>query len=74
MTTLNNFNTLLNKLGSFSFFGLSDTATSSLPDGYVKFNSTIIKSVYFTTISAASIKGLATIAANGNKNILMENF
>ena len=67
------YNTLLNKptSGSFSFAGLSDTAKPSLPDGYVKWNSAGTQLVYSTTIPAASITGLATVATTGNYNDLI---
>lgn len=67
------YNTLLNKptSSSFSFAGLSDTAKPSLPDGYVKWNSTGTQLVYSTTIPAASITGLATVATTGNYNDLI---
>ena len=66
------YNTLLNKptSSSFSFAGLSDTAKPSLPDGYVKWNSAGTQLVYSTTIPAASITGLATVATTGNYNDL----
>ncbi len=66
------YNTLLNKptSSSFSFAGLSDTAKPSLADGYVKWNSTGTQLVYSTTIPAASITGLATVAITGNYNDL----
>jgi hypothetical protein len=67
------YNTLLNKptSSSFSFAGLSDTAKPSLADGYVKWNSTGTQLVYSTTIPAASITGLATVATTGNYNDLI---
>lgn len=67
------YNTLLNKptSSSFSFAGLSDTAKPSLPDGYVKWNSTGDQLIYSTTIPAASITGLATVATTGNYNDLI---
>ena len=67
------YNTLLNKptSSSFSFAGLSDTAKPSLPDGYVKWNSAGTQLVYSTTIPAASITGLATVATTGNYNDLI---
>jgi hypothetical protein len=67
------YNTLLNKPtnSSFSFAGLSDTATPSLSDGYVKWNSTGTQLVYSTTIPAASITGLATVASTGDYNDLL---
>lgn len=70
------YNTLLNKPviptnNSFSFTGLSDTSTPSLPDGYVKWNSTGTQLVYSTTIPAASITGLATVATTGDYNSLL---
>lgn len=67
------YNTLLNKptSSSFSFAGLSDTAKPSLPDGYVKWNSTGTQLVYSTTIPAASITGLATVATTGDYNSLI---
>lgn len=67
------YNTLLNKptSGSFSFAGLSDTAKPSLPDGYVKWNATGTQLVYSTTIPAASISGLATVATTGDYNDLI---
>jgi hypothetical protein len=69
------YNTLLNKPviptnNSFSFVGLSDTTTPSLPDGYVKWNSAGTQLVYSTTIPAASISGLATVALTGDYNDL----
>ena len=57
--------------GSFSFAQLSDTAKPSLPDGYVKWNSTGTQLVYSTTIPAASITGLATVAYTGDYNDLL---
>lgn len=71
--TFIDYNTLLNKptSGSFSFAGLSDTAKPSLPDGYVKWNSTGTQLVYSTTIPAASITGLATVATTGDYNDLI---
>ena len=70
--TFLDYNTLLNKPtnSSFSFAGLSDTAKPSLPDGYVKWNSAGTQLVYSTTIPAASITGLATVATTGNYNDL----
>lgn len=67
------YNTLLNKptSSSFSFAGLSDTAKPSLPDGYVKWNSAGTQLVYSTSIPAASITGLATVATTGNYNDLL---
>lgn len=67
------YNTLLNKptSGSFSFAGLSDTAKPSLPDGYVKWNATGTQLIYSTTIPAASISGLATVATTGDYNDLI---
>lgn len=70
------YNTLLNKPviptnNSFSFIGLSDTANTPLPDGYVKWNSTGTQLVYSTTIPAASITGLATVATTGDYNDLI---
>lgn len=67
------YNTLLNKptSGSFSFAGLSDTAKPSLPDGYVKWDSTGTQLIYSTTIPAASITGLALVATTGNYNDLL---
>ncbi len=67
------YNTLLNKPtnSSFSFAGLSDTAKPSLPDGYVKWDSTGTQLVYSTTIPAASITGLALVATTGNYNDLL---
>ena len=67
------FNTLLNKPinSSYSFIGLSDTAKPSLPGGYVVWNSTGTQLVYTTTIPAASISGLATVATTGNYNDLI---
>jgi len=67
------YNTLLNKptSSSFSFAGLSDTAKPSLPDGYVKWNSTGDQLIYSTTIPAASITGLATVATTGDYNDLL---
>lgn len=69
------YNNLLNRPtiptnGSFSFSQLNDTAKPSLPDGYVKWNSTGTQLVYSTTIPAASISGLATVATTGNYNDL----
>ena len=71
--TFIDYNTLLNKPtnSSFSFAGLSDTAKPSLPDGYVKWNSAGTQLVYSTTIPAASITGLATVATTGNYNDLL---
>jgi hypothetical protein len=71
--TYTDYNTLLNKptSSSFSFAGLSDTAKPSLPDGYVKWNSAGTQLVYSTTIPAASITGLATVATTGNYNDLI---
>ena len=71
--TFTDYNTLLNKptSSSFSFAGLSDTAKPSLPDGYVKWNSTGTQLVYSTTIPAASITGLATVATTGDYNDLL---
>jgi len=70
--TFLDYTTLLNKptSGSFNFIGLSDTAKPSLPDGYVKWNSGGTGLVYSTTIPAASITGLATVATTGNYNDL----
>jgi len=67
------YNTLLNKptSSSFSFAGLSDTAKPSLPDGYVRWNSTGTQLIYSTTIPAASITGLATVATTGDYNDLI---
>jgi hypothetical protein len=56
---------------SFSFVGLSDTAEPSLPDGYVKWNSTGTQLVYSTTIPADSITGLAPVAKTGDYNDLL---
>lgn len=69
------YNTLLNKPviptnSSFSFAALSDTAKPSLPNGYVKWDSTGTQLVYSTTIPASSITGLATVATTGNYNDL----
>jgi hypothetical protein len=66
------YNTLLNKptSSSFSFAGLSDTAKPSLPDGYVRWNSAGTQLIYSTTIPAASITGLATVATTGDYNDL----
>lgn len=69
------YNTLLNKPviptnSSFSFAGLSDTAKPSLPNGYVKWDSTGTQLIYSTTIPASSITGLATVATTGNYNDL----
>lgn len=74
--TFVDYNTLLNKPNiptnsDFSFIGLSDTAEPSLPDGYVKWNSTGTQLIYSTTIPAASITGLATVATTGNYNDLI---
>lgn len=67
------YNTLLNKPtnSSFSFAGLSDTAKPSLPDSYVKWNSTGDQLIYSTTIPVASITGLATVATTGDYNDLV---
>jgi len=70
------YNTLLNKPviptnGSFSFIGLSDTATPSLPNGYVQWNATGTQLIYSTTISASSITGLAAVATSGDYNDLI---
>jgi hypothetical protein len=70
------YNTLLNRPaiptnGSFSFIGLSDTATPSLPDGYVKWNSAGTQLVYSTTIPADSITGLAAVATTGDYESLI---
>lgn len=66
------YNTLLNAPtnSSFSFIGLSDTAKPSLPDGYVRWDSTGTQLIYSTTIPAASITGLATVAYTGDYNDL----
>lgn len=66
------YNTLLNTPtnSSFSFIGLSDTAKPSLPDGYVRWDSTGTQLIYSTTIPAASITGLATVAYTGDYNDL----
>ena len=56
---------------SFSFVGLSDTATPAIPDGYVKWNSTGTELIYSTTIPANSITGLATVALTGDYNDLL---
>lgn len=69
------YNTLLNKPviptnSSFSFAALSDTAKPSLPNGYVKWDSTGTQLIYSTTIPASSITGLATVATTGNYNDL----
>lgn len=67
------FNTLLNKplSSAYSFIGLSDTAKPSLPSGYVKWNPDGDGLVYSTSIPAASITGLATVATTGNYNDLI---
>lgn len=70
------YNTLLNRPviptnDSFSFAQLSDTAKPSLPDGYVKWDSTGTELVYSTTIPAVSISGLATVATTGDYNDLI---
>ena len=70
------YNTLLNAPviptnSSFSFSSLSDTAKPSLPGGYVLWNSTGTQLVYSTTIPAASISGLATVAHTGDYNDLI---
>jgi len=66
--TFIDYNTLLNQptSSSFNFIGLSDTANTPLPDGYVLWNSIGTQLVYSTTIPAASITGLATVATTGN--------
>lgn len=74
--TFIDYNTLTNKPviptnDSFSFAQLSDTAKPSLPDGYVKWDSTGTQLVYSTTIPAASISGLATVATTGDYNDLI---
>ncbi len=66
------YNTLLNKpTNTNSFIGLTDTATPSLPNGYVHWNSAGTQLVYDTTIPASSITGLATVATTGNYNDLV---
>jgi hypothetical protein len=74
--TYTDYNTLLNKPviptnSSFSFANLSDTAKPSLPDSYVKWNSAGTQLVYSTTIPAASITGLASVALTGDYNDLI---
>jgi hypothetical protein len=74
--TFIDYNTLLNKPviptnSSFSFVGLSDTATPSLPNGYVKWNNAGTQLIYSTTIPASSITGLATVATTGDYNDLI---
>lgn len=69
------YNTLINRPSiptndSFSFAGLSDTATPAIPDGYVKWNSTGTELIYSTTIPANSITGLAPVALTGDYNDL----
>lgn len=70
------YNTLLNKPviptnSSFSFIGLSDTATPSLPNGYVQWNATGTQLIYSTTIPASSITGLAAVATSGDYDDLI---
>ena len=71
--TFVDYNTLQNKPtnNSYSFAGLSDTTKPSLPGGYVLWNSTGTQLVYSTTIPAASITGLATVAFTGDYNDLI---
>ena len=71
--TFIDFNTLLNRPtnNSYSFIGLSDTAKSALPDGYVKWNSAGTELIYSTTIPASSISGLALVATTGDYNDLL---
>ena len=70
--TFVDYDTLLHKLTSsnFSFSGLSDTTTPSLPNGYVLWNSIGTQLVYSATIPATSIMGLATVATTGDYNDL----
>lgn len=70
------YNTLLNAPviptnNSFSFVGLSDTSTPALPDGYVRWNSAGTELIYSTTIPAADVAGLATVATTGDYNDLI---
>ena len=62
--TFVDYNTLLNKPviptnSSFSFTGLSDTATPAVSNGYVLWNSSGTQLIYSTTIPASSITGLS---------------
>jgi len=73
VATTGNYNDLTNKptSGSYSFAGLSDTAKPALPNGYVRWNSSGTQLIYSTTIPAANITGLATVATTGNYNDLI---
>jgi hypothetical protein len=67
------YDTLLNKptSGDFSFIGLSDVSTPAVPNGYVLWDATGTQLVYSTTIPAASVTGLATVATTGDFNDLI---
>lgn len=51
---------------SFTFIGLSDTDNSAVANGYLVWNSGGTSISYSTTIPAASITGLSTVATSGS--------
>jgi len=55
---------------SFTFLGLSDTATPAVNNGYLKWNATGTQVTYSTTIPSTTITGLATVATSGSYNDL----
>lgn len=67
------FNTLLNRPSNstYSFVGLSDTASPAVPNGFVQWNSSGTQLEYITTIPASSIGGLSTVATTGDYTDLL---
>jgi hypothetical protein len=52
--------------GSFTFVGLSDTANTVVPNGYLRWNAAGTEISYSSVIPASAIAGLATVATTGS--------
>jgi hypothetical protein len=66
-----NYNSVTNKPtipvnSSFTLTGLSDTASTPVANGFLRWNGTGTSVSYATSIPAAAITGLATVATTGN--------
>jgi hypothetical protein len=56
---------------SFSLTGLNDTSATATANGYLRWNTSGTNVVYETTIGAASITGLASVATSGDYDDLI---
>ncbi len=67
VATSGSFNDLTNKptSNSYTFIGLSDTNDTAIANGFLKWNASSSEVIYVTTIPAAQITGLASVATAG---------